>query len=187
MAKHVICDIHKRFIYISGKIEAITFTLIKSSVARILKHNQKNPINIFLESKGGDFYACLSIFEFLKNSKSEIFTVAVNHVCSGAFFILQAGTKRFAFDKKTTFEFHMSEKELIKNLRLNAVGLTALVLTLQTIDAQQLIIFCEHGRPISEIQNLFHENTRISVQKALELNLIDGILPKSKIPKIKPR
>ena len=184
MAKHVICDVNKRFIYIRGKIEAITFVLLKGSVTRILKHNQKNPIIIFLESKGGDFYACLSISEFLKNLKSEIFTVAVDHVRSGAFFILQAGTKRFAINKKTTFEFHMSVKEFTKNLRLNAMELTALALTLQTIDAQQLIIFCERGRPISEIQNIFHKNTRISVQKALELNLIDGILPKNKIPKI---
>jgi hypothetical protein len=27
LAKHVICNIEKRFIYIKGKIEAITFTL----------------------------------------------------------------------------------------------------------------------------------------------------------------
>lgn len=184
MAKHVICNTQKRFIYIRGKIEAITFTLVKNSVARLVKRDSKSPINVFLESKGGDFYACLSIFEFLKNLKLEVFTVAVDHVRSGAFFITQAGKKRFALDKKTTFEFHMSVKDLEKDMRFNAMELTALAITLQSIDAQQMLIFCERGRPVSQIQNLFFKNTRISVKEALKLNLVDGILPKNKIPKI---
>lgn len=184
LAKHVICNLQKRFIYVRGKIRVITFTLVKSSVERLLKCNTKNPINIFIESKGGDFYACLSIYEFLKNLKPDVFIVAVNHVRSGAFFIIQAGKKRFALDSKTIFEFHMSVKEFRKDILLNAIELTALALTLQSIDAQQLLIFCERGRPISEIQNLFYKNTRISVKKALEFNLIDGIWPKNKGPKI---
>ncbi|MEK7502983.1 MAG: ATP-dependent Clp protease proteolytic subunit [Patescibacteria group bacterium] len=184
MAKHVICDTQKRFIYIRGKIEAITFTLVKNSVARLVKRDSKSPITVFLESKGGDFYACLSIFELLKNFKIDVFTVAVDCVRSGAFFITQAGKNRFAVDKKTTFEFHMSVKDIPKDMRFNAIELTALAITLQSIDAQQLLIFCERGRPVSQIQNLFFKNTRISAQMARQLKLIDGILPKSKIPKI---
>lgn len=183
MPEHVICSVDQRFIYIRGKIKAITFVLVKKAFARLIKHNSRRPINFFIESVGGDFYACLRLFNFLRQVNVSITTIAVRDVRSGAFFILQAGKKRFAV-KGTTLEFHMSVKYILKDVWLNAVELTALAMSLGMIDAQQLLIFSEQGSPVAEIQRLFHRDARISAKRALELNLIDGIIPKSKIPKI---
>ena len=80
--------------------------------------------------------------------------------------------------------FHMAEDFLFRDENFNAKRYIEAAWSLLLIDAQQFLVFTERGKPVSEIAKLFKRNAQISVQKALKLNLIDGILPKSKIPKI---
>src|SRR3989344_2266392 len=185
--KRVVYDIKRRFIFLNGDIRFITFTLVENAVKKLQSHNSKKPINFFINTEGGDFYASLQIYQLLKRTPVKFNTIAVDFANSGGFLILEAGDKRFAAGKETTFGFHRAKEThgsidmLFKetNNDINAQILSACLQELLLIDAQQIIIFSEKGRPISKVKSLFLKNTEISAKQALKLNLIDGILPKS--------
>lgn len=184
MAKHVIFDTKKRFIYILGQIKPITATLFENSLRELIKSHHRRPINVFIRNdRGGDAYASLRIFQMIKNFHLDINTIAEGKVFSGSFLILQAGRKRFLIEGSTPI-FHMAEDFLFRNESFNAKRYMEAAWALLLIDAHQFLIFTERGKPISEIAKLFKKNATISAKQALELNLIDGILPQSRIPKI---
>lgn len=191
LGTRVVCDIKKRFIFLNGDIRFITFTIIENAIKRLRSHDSKKPINFFITTEGGDFYASFQICQLLRRTPIIINTIAVDFANSGGFLILQAGNKRFS-TKETTIGFHRAKEThgsieaLFKenNNDVNSEVLLSRVRELMMIDAQQLLIFGERGRPITKIKELFSKNAEISAKQALELNLIDGILPKNKIPKI---
>ena len=183
VAQHVICDIEKRFIFLRGQIKPISAILIENALQRLVKHNASLPICFFISSaEGGDAYASLRIFQMIRHSPLVINTIAVGVVYSGALLILQAGKKRFAVSG-TKHNFHMAEDTFLKGQVFNAQRYMAAVDTLMLIDAGQFLIFTERGRPVAEIKRLFRSNAKISAQKALKLNLIDGIVSKNTVPK----
>ena len=191
MAKHVICDVEKRFIFLNGDIFFITFTLIENYLKELTAIDANRLVNFYINSTGGDFYASLQICHLLRRVPVTINTIAVDFAKSGGLLILQTGEKRFSTNE-TSLGFHMAKvtKDSIENIfkttdnDVNSRILMELAQELFLIDAQQMIILGERGRPISKIKKLFSRNAEITAQQALKLNLIDGILPKSKIPKI---
>ena len=184
MAKHVICDVKQRLICILGQIKPITATLVENALRELIKSHRSRPINVFIENdRGGDAYASLRIFQIIKNSDLDINTIASGIVFSGSFLVLQAGKKRFLIEGSTPV-FHMAEDFLFRHESFNAKRYMESAWSLLLIDAHQFLIFTERGRPVSEIAKLFRRNAKISAQQALELHLIDSILPKNKIPKI---
>ena len=184
MAKHVICDTKKRLVFILGQIKPITATLVENALRELTKLHRLKPVNIFIRNeKGGDAYASLRIFQMIKNAHLKINTIADGAVFSGSFLILQAGQERFLIEGATPI-FHMAEDFLFRHESFNAKRYMESAWSLLLIDAHQFLIFTERGRPVSEIAKLFRRNAKISAQQALELHLIDSILPKNKIPKI---
>ena len=189
MAKHVICDVTNRFIYLQGDILPISATLVENALKRLLENDSHKPIHFYISGAGGDCHASLRIFQMLVGSKAVVYTTAVGFVSSGAFLVLQAGEKRFATEE-AALRFHMAKygKEalaaVMKEKDMNAKTLTDLANDLRLIDARQLLIFTYRGKPISEISRLFGNNAQISAKKAKALNLIDGIVSKNTVPQI---
>ncbi len=189
MAKHVICDIEQRFIFLKGDILPITQTLIENSLKRLRDIDSKKEINFYITGTGGDSHASMRIHQFIRQANVGVNTICVDLVKSGSFLISQAGKKRFA-TKETDFGFHMAKDtrdgvgEAMKECDLNAKKHLEMAHNLLLLDAMQLFILGERGRPFSEIKKLLSKNAVISVPKALELNLIDGVFPKNKIPRI---
>lgn len=189
MAKHVICGIENRFIFVKGYICPKTLLLVKIALRRLLKNNFTKPIDFFISSEGGDSNVTWGIMNLISNSGVSINTIVVGVANSAAFLILQAGEKRFAIED-ATMRFHKAVKtkrqvlDVLKKHELNVDVLSDLLNDLHLLDARQMVFFTYRGKPASEIARLFQENAQISAQMAKKLNLIDGILPKSKIPKI---
>ncbi|MBI2047607.1 MAG: ATP-dependent Clp protease proteolytic subunit, partial [Parcubacteria group bacterium] len=99
-------NIHRRIITLGEIIEPVTSTHFEHALGKILLTNAQKPIVVFLRGKkGGDLHACLKIYELIDACNTPIYTVAVDIVFSGFFYILQGGKKRFA-TPKTKLIFH---------------------------------------------------------------------------------
>jgi len=174
--KNVSYSVSSRRIIIQGEITNITATNFEQALKKIILDKKRKPIVVFINSRGGDCFACLKIYHLIEEkSETPIFTVAFELARSGAFFITEAGRRRFAASR-TEFKFHRTDNK--NHRRMNAIDHLQEADVLMLIDAQQLHIFCRRGRPTKEIFDLFRREATLNEKKALKLKLIDGIVKK---------
>lgn len=177
----------ERRIHINGDITAATATNFEKQLAALAKENNE-PILVFLESPGGDTFACLKIYQLIMDLREKGFlvnTAGIGAVESGAFFILQAGARRFTA-KTATFLFHRAWRSYTDE-RMNATDLWKELNNLAVIDAQQLLIFTKRGHPIRKILELFSRDARVNAKEARKLNLVDTIITDDNEPPKAPR
>ena len=88
-----------RTIFITGTIEQDENSEnIKKNIIRMATEKPNQPINIIIDSDGGDSFTAISIAELMLLYESIEFRVIVSGECvSAAFFIYLAGTTRYAF------------------------------------------------------------------------------------------
>lgn len=79
--------------------EDITESLAKRVMYALLdmSDDSETPINVFVNSQGGDVFSGFAIFDMLRKSSSTINTVATGATMSMAAMILQAGDNRIAY------------------------------------------------------------------------------------------
>lgn len=66
---------------------------------------ERIPIQIYIDSPGGDLTTTMAIVDAIKTSKTPVYTIVTGTAYSGGFFIGIAGHKRFGF-KNSTYLFH---------------------------------------------------------------------------------
>ena len=177
-------DVVNGWISIGNQIKNITAIQFEKALCKISRKKIKKPIIVFLDGKmGGDVYACIKIGELMENSQTPIFTIATNVVFSGFFYILQAGKKRFA-TPETKLIFHRVT-QYYENVGMNASDMLEGAEALLLLDNMQLSLFFKRGRPLKKIFELFRKEARLTSAQALKFKLIDGIVPKSSLNKMR--
>lgn len=63
------------------------------------------PINLYINSPGGDIDACLALLNVMENSKTPIYTHCIGSAASAALIIFSVGSKRIAY-KHSSFMYH---------------------------------------------------------------------------------
>ncbi|MBI2048970.1 MAG: ATP-dependent Clp protease proteolytic subunit [Parcubacteria group bacterium] len=174
-AKNVRANRAKRWLYVQGEITPATATNFEKQLRALAKEGSA-PIVVFLNSRGGDVYACLKMYHLIMNLREKqtpVYTAGVNIVQSGAFFILQAGTRRFAMET-TTFMFHCAVRHYAESM--NTARLMEEFQDLAIIDAMQLVIYTKRGRPIRKVKELFSRDETLTAEQARALHLVDAII-----------
>jgi ATP-dependent Clp protease protease subunit len=64
------------------------------------------PIELLVDSYGGSIYAANSLIALMLRSKTPIHTIGLGTIMSAGLSIFLAGSKRFAYDKWSTFMYH---------------------------------------------------------------------------------
>ena len=59
------------------------------------------PIQIYIDSYGGEIYSCFGLLSIIKTSKTPVWTIATGTAMSCGFLILISGHKRFAYSLST--------------------------------------------------------------------------------------
>lgn len=67
--------------------------------------DERIPIQVYINSPGGELISTLQIVDAIKNSKTPVYTVVTGSAYSGGFFICIAGHKRMAYPN-ASFLFH---------------------------------------------------------------------------------
>jgi ATP-dependent Clp protease protease subunit len=66
---------------------------------------EREPIKIYIDTPGGDLYACFSIIDSIQLSKTPIITINISSACSAGFYIFLAADRRIALPN-SVFLFH---------------------------------------------------------------------------------
>jgi ATP-dependent Clp endopeptidase proteolytic subunit ClpP len=86
-----------RCIIISGEINPDTTLHVMEKLAELLRVNPTDPIDIVLDSMGGDLYAMFSIHDLMRSCAVTIRTFAIGQCMSCATLLLAAGDERYIY------------------------------------------------------------------------------------------
>lgn len=82
-----------RILFITGGITSAKANLIIAQLLFLEKENQKEPIQIYINSPGGEGSAGLAIYDTMQQIKPDIVTIGIGTIASAASLLLCAGTK----------------------------------------------------------------------------------------------
>lgn len=113
--ENVLCNTDKRIFYLSDNVDNSSMGDICFNLLYLLQQDDKNeeeqknfkrePIKIYINSRGGDVYDMWGLIDVILNSKTPIYTYCTGYAMSAGFKVFLAGHKRFAF-RHATFLYH---------------------------------------------------------------------------------
>jgi len=163
----------QRNIFLFGRLEnEISLPVVK----RLLKldKSSSNPINLYINSAGGNGYNADAIIAVMHSLQSRVNTICLGHALSGACEILASGTgERLAYEFATLM-FHQTLWEAdgdITNLEIQAAQ------GQRFRDAQVELLHRCTGQEKLRIRKDIERDFYLSAQEALEYRIIDRIIP----------
>ena len=104
-------DLAQRKLFLNGEISPYTVYDVTKNILQFNKEDkgvdpsERKPILLYLNSEGGDLYACFELIDAIKMSKTPVYTINLRYQYSAGFLIGLAGDKRFAA-KNATYLLH---------------------------------------------------------------------------------
>ena len=161
-----------RNIYLFGRLEnEVTLPVIK----RLLKLDKEKeaPINLFINSAGGNGYNADAIVAVMHTLKSKVNTICLGHALSGACEILASGTGERSSYEFATLMFHQTLWEAdgdITNLEIQAAQ------GRRFREAQVELLHRCTGQDKATILKDIERDHYMSAEEALKYGIIDTIL-----------
>lgn len=162
-----------RNVFLFGRLEnEVTLPVVK----RLLKLDQNHcdsPINLFINSAGGNGYNADAIIAIIQSLKSKVNTVCLGHALSGACEILAAGTGERCAYQFATLMFHQTLWEAdgdITNLEIQAAQ------GMRFREAQVELLHRCTGQPKARIRKDIERDFYLSAEEALAYGIVDRII-----------
>lgn len=162
-------------IFFNKDFDSKTCSEVSKFIINLNKIDNTSPINIYIDSYGGNVYQCLGLISVIEASKVPVYTHVLGCAMSCAFMLAISGHKRFAY-KYSTFMYHQVStnnvygdikgiKDDIKEAERIQKIFENIVLSKTNIDKNILI-------------DVFNNRTDwyMSAKEALKLNCIDKII-----------
>jgi len=163
-----------------GEISAIIVE-IESHDKRLKKHAAvfgldytPEPIKFYINTPGGDAYACLGLVGIMRNCTTPIHTIATGCAMSAGFIMAINGHKRFCFES-SSYMWHEAgymalgkttehEENMVESIRLQKI-----------IDKN---IIEKTGLSAKDLKKIYRskQDKYISAEEALKLGIVDEIL-----------
>lgn len=112
---NILVNADKRLFFISDDIDNTSIGKICFHLLYLLKQDEENesekrdfkrqPIQIYINSYGGEVYDMWALIDIIEKSKTPIYTYCTGYAMSAAFKIFLSGHKRFA-TRHATFMYH---------------------------------------------------------------------------------
>lgn len=164
----------ERIIFLNGPINQSVASIIVAQLLYLNSVNQNQPINLYIQSPGGEVYAGLAIYDTMKMISASVSTYSVGFTGSMGTFLLSAGEtgKRFALPHAT---IHMhptggGAKGYTEDVRIAT----------QEQERLQTQIFHlmgnNTGHTWQEIEDFFIRDKYLNAQEAKNFGIVDEIL-----------
>ena len=167
-------DPNSRNVYIFGRLENEVAIPVIRRLLRLAERDNKEPINLYINSAGGNGYNADAIIAIMHSIEPKVNTICLGHALSGACEILASGTgDRLAYEFSTLM-FHQTIWEAegdITNLEIQA---------LQGQRFRQAQIEMLHrctGQDYERLRQDIERDFYMSAEDAVAYGLIDGIIP----------
>lgn len=164
-----------RIIHLFGEIDETSVGKVVKGIQLMVSKNKEAPIDIYLNSMGGEIYSGLALFDFIQGLSVQVTIYVVGAAMSAASIVLMAGDVRVMYPNAKLMLHTCSggvdgkSFEIINDAEEH-----------KRIHKQMAEIYGARSHVRSEkwAKDLKHEDMFLRADKALELGLIDKILEK---------
>lgn len=170
-------DVESSTIYLFGDIADGTlydFTLKIKAIMHMRSDEKKNdPINVVINSDGGDVYEALGMIDFMQSLNVKVNTVCRGRAMSAAALLLCAGTGTRAASKNSTIMFHEISSGIYgksSDMKANVQHtekLEDLLINIITLNSKRDSVFW---------RDKILKDYYLSPEEAIELGVIDNII-----------
>lgn len=170
-------DVDSSTIYLFGDIADGTlfdFTLKIKAILHMRDDAKKNdPLNIVINSDGGDVYEALGMIDFMQSLNVKINTICRGRAMSAAALLLCAGTGTRAASKNSTIMFH----EISSGIYGKSSDMKANVQHTEKLEEILINIITENSKKDSLFwRDKILKDYYLSPEEALDLGVIDNII-----------
>ena len=163
-----------RNIYVFGRLENEVALPVIKKLLRLNDRDAETPINMFINSSGGNGYNADGIIAIMHSIEAPVNTICLGHALSGACEILAAGTgERLAYEFSTLM-FHQTLWEAegdITNLEIQAEQ------GRRFRQAQIDMLHKATGKDRDTLRKHIERDFYLTAAEAFEYGIIDGIIP----------
>ncbi len=170
----------ERIVFLGTPIDSQIANLIVAQLLYLNREDPEAPIQMYINSPGGEIYAGLAIYDTMQMISNPISTVAVGVTASFGTVLLAAGTKgqRYALPHAT---IHMHQP--LGGARGQATDIEIQAKEILRLKAQLNRILSFHtGQPLEVIERDTDRDFYMNAQEAVQYGLVDQVLepPKEK-------
>ncbi len=134
---------------------------------------KKDPINIIINSDGGDVYEALGIIDFIQSLDVKVNTICRGRAMSAAALLLCAGTGIRAASKNSTIMFH----EISSGIYGKSSDMKANVQHTEKLEEILIDIICVNSNKDAAFwKERILKDYYLSPEEALELGVIDSVI-----------
>lgn len=164
-----------RSIYISSDINNQISQDIFGMLEYLNAQSNNRPIIMYLNSPGGSVMDGNSIINFMKNSKSPIYTINVGNACSMAAILLLCGHKRMMLPNAFTM-FHQMSRSFSKDISLRYTDMQVEKNLMDRLDVTMFNLIKEKANfPKEVLDQIYRHDVWLSDNECLKYGVIDEI------------
>lgn len=170
-------DVESSTIYLFGDIADGTlydFTLKIKAIIHMRGEEKKNdPINVVINSDGGDVYEALGMIDFMQSLNVKVNTICRGRAMSAAALLLCAGTGNRVASKNSTIMFH----EISSGIYGKSSDMKANVQHTEKLEEILINIITSNSKRDSVFwKDKILKDYYLSPEEAIELGVIDNII-----------
>lgn len=177
-----------RNLFFTEQVDQSSISKLTQSIIEIEEHDEHlkkiyalhdityspKPIKIYIDSYGGEVYACFGLLSVMDRCKTEIHTIVTGCAMSCGFMMLICGHKRFAHKLSTPLYHQVGSAAWgkLKDMEEDVEETRRLQKMLEDITLKQTSISAKRLKEVFEKKYDWH----MSAQEALKLGVVDEIL-----------
>lgn len=169
--------LRERIVFVGREIESQMANLVVAQLLFLTREDPDKPIQMYINSPGGEVYAGMAIYDTMRQINSPVSTVAVGSTASFGTVLLAAGEKglRYALPNAT---IHMHQPLGGTQGQASDIQIAAKEILRHKAVLNQIFADAT-GQTIEKIERDLDRDIYLSAQDAKDYGLIDGILDQS--------
>ena len=168
-------DYEDSVIFINDEISDHTLTDFIIRMRSLLHHrvNKSEPINLMINSPGGDIYEMFGIIDYIESLDVPVNTICRGRAFSAAAIILTCGTGTRMISKRSTVMFHQSSSFLGGKMS----DITAYLDNVKSLESVIYDILSKKTKKDADWwKNKMRSDTFFTAEELLEIGVIDQII-----------
>jgi ATP-dependent Clp protease protease subunit len=168
-------DYEDSVIFINDEITDHTLTDFIIRMRSLLQHrkNKKAPVNLMINSPGGDIYEMFGIIDYIETLDVKVNTICRGRAFSAAAIILTCGTGTRMMSKRSTVMFHQSSSFLGGKMS----DITAYLDNVKSLEKVIYGMLAERTNKDAEWwKNKMRSDMFLTAEELLEVGVIDQII-----------
>ena len=171
-----------RVIFLDCEIDQEITSQITSLLFLLDRENQKEKIQLWINSPGGIVQGFFAIYDMIHKIKAPVHTICVGEACSAAAILLASGTERYCMP---------NSRVMIHQIQVSGMGGSNAEIEINTKELKEVqdrltdILARHTGQSKSKIKRDTKMDKWLSAEDAKKYGLVDKIIPMAKkIPEL---